>query len=151
MAKLLIVYESRTGNTEAMAKAVQEGAVSAGATVNLKKATEATTDDLINSDAVIFGTPNNFKYMAGTVKEFLDQVYINLRNQEVTKPAAVFASGGFIAKPAIDSIEGMWLTFSQRTQFKFEKAAEAVESTKGKPSPEVLEECKQLGKKMAQL
>ena len=149
MAKLLIVYESRTGNTEAMAKAVQEGAVSAGATVNLKKATEATMDDLLNSDAVIFGTPNNFGYMAGTVKEFLDQVYINLRNQEATKPAAVFASGGFITKPAVDSIEGMWQTFSRHAQFKFEKAAEAIES-KGKPSPEVLEECKQLGRKMAQ-
>ena len=43
MTKVLIVYESRTGNTEAMAQAVSEGAVSAEASVSLKKAAEATT------------------------------------------------------------------------------------------------------------
>jgi len=149
MTKLLIVYESGTGNTEAMAQAVSEGGASAGASVSLKKADEATTDDLLDCDAVILGTPNYFMYMAGTLKQFLEQVYINLRNQEATKPFAVFASGGATGKPAIDSIERLWLMFSQRHRFKFEKAAEAVEAI-GKPSPEVLEQCKQLGKKMAQ-
>jgi len=149
MTKLLIVYESRSGNTEAMAKAVQEGALSAGASVSLKKATEATTDDLLDCDAIILGTPTNFGYMAGAIKELLDQAYINLGKQEASKPFAVFACGLASGKPALDSIEHVCQEFGHYVKFKFEKAAEGV-SAKGKPSPEVLEECKQLGKKMTQ-
>jgi len=132
-----------------MARAVSEGAVSAGAEVNLKKATEATMDDLLNADGIILGTPNNFNYMAGTLKEFLDQVYIHLRDHEASKSLAVFASGGATARPVMDIIERICQAFSQRHKFKFEKVAEAVEAI-GKPSPEALEQCKEMGKKVAQ-
>ncbi len=74
MARLLVIYYSQAGNTEAMAKAVQEGVFSSGATVNLKKAAEATSNDLIDCDAVAFGTPNYFSYMAGAMKDFFDRV-----------------------------------------------------------------------------
>jgi NAD(P)H dehydrogenase (quinone) len=37
MSRVLILYHSQSGNTEAMAKAVQEGAASAGAEVIIKK------------------------------------------------------------------------------------------------------------------
>jgi len=143
MAKLLIVYESRTGNTEVMAKAVQEGVLSAGTSVSLKKATEATTDDLLDCNAVIFGTPNNFGYMSRTVKEFLEQAYVNLGKQEASKPFAAFACGFASGKPALESIEHVCQEFVDWASFKFEKATEGV-SAKSKPSPEVLEECKQL-------
>jgi len=56
-----------------MAKAVYEGALSSGATVSLKKAAEATSDDILNCDAVIFGTPNYFSYMAGMMKGFFNR------------------------------------------------------------------------------
>ena len=149
MTKLLIIYHSRTGNTEAMAEAVQEGALSAGATVSLKKVAEATSDDLLDCDAVIFGTPTNFGYMSGVMKEFFDQVWLNLSRKEVTKPYAAFGSGDVGGKPAISSIAHICDEFCQYSKFHLEKAAEGV-SAKRKPSPEVLEECKELGRKMAQ-
>jgi len=148
MTKLLIIYESRTGNTEAMAKAVYEEALSAGATVSLKKATEATMDDLMNCDAVVFGTPTNFGYMAGTMKEFLDQVFFTLGDKAISKRYAAFSSGSGGGKPALDIIDQLCHDFGQYSKFNFEKAAEGVSATE-KPSPDVLEECKQLGKKMA--
>ncbi|MEM2374384.1 MAG: flavodoxin domain-containing protein, partial [Thermoproteota archaeon] len=40
--KILIVYDSYTGNTEEMAKAVAEGAENAGAKVTLKKVDDVT-------------------------------------------------------------------------------------------------------------
>ena len=92
MAKLLITYHSQAGNTEAMAKAVQEGALESGATVNLKKAAEATSNDLIDCDAVILGTPNYFSYMAGAMKDFFDRAF-DIREKVTGKPAA-FTSGG---------------------------------------------------------
>ena len=60
MKNLLIVYHSQSGNTEAMAKAIAEGARAAGADVALKKAVEANAADILNCDAVAIGTPNYF-------------------------------------------------------------------------------------------
>ena len=58
MAKILIVYHSQTGNTEKMAHAVAEGARGIeGVDVILKKAADATLDDLLTADGFALGTP----------------------------------------------------------------------------------------------
>lgn len=54
--KVSIVYWSSTGNTQAMAEAVAEGVTSAGAQADLLTV-DAASDDVLNSDAVIFGCP----------------------------------------------------------------------------------------------
>ena len=57
MSKIAVVYWSATGNTEAMANEVAEGAKAAGAEVELKTAGEFTADDVANYDAIAFGCP----------------------------------------------------------------------------------------------
>lgn len=150
MTKLLIIYHSRTGNTEAMAKAVYEGALSAGATVSLKKVVEATPTDLLDCDAVVFGTPTNFGYMAGVMKEFFDQAWLTIGDKVANKPYGAFTSSSSGIKLALDSIDAICNDFNRRKQFKFMKRFEGIAVTR-KPSPEVLEECKELGRKLAQL
>ena len=54
--KVSIVYWSGTGNTEAMANAVLEGAKSAGAEVELLPVA-AASPDVLASDVVLFGCP----------------------------------------------------------------------------------------------
>ena len=54
--KVSIVYWSGTGNTEAMANAVVEGAKNAGAEVELLPVSAATAD-ILSSDALLFGCP----------------------------------------------------------------------------------------------
>ncbi len=144
MAKLLIIYHSQSGNTETMARAVYEGAQWPGATVTLKKAAEATADDILNCDAVIFGTPNYFSYMSGVMKDFFDRVWRTIRDKVDNKPYAAFSSAGGGGKQGLDSIDGICRSLRTR------KAYEGVVAT-GKPTPEVLEECRELGRKMAQL
>ncbi len=144
MAKLLIIYHSQTGNTEAMARAVYQGASSAGAAVTLKKATEATSDDLLTCDAVAFGTPNYFSYMAGIMKDFFDRAWLTIRDRVVNKPYTAFGSAGGGGRQSLDSIDRLCMSFRLR------KAFEGVIAT-GKPSSDVLEQCKELGKKLAQL
>ncbi len=150
MTKLLIVYHSRTANTETMAKAVYEGAISAGATVSLKKAAEATGDDLLDCDAVIFGTPTNFGYMAGTIKELFDQAWLTVGDQAANKPYCGFTCSSSGTRRALDSIENICNAFDQRKQFKFKKAFEGIAATP-KPAPEILAQCRELSRKMAQL
>ena len=54
--KVSIVYWSGTGNTEAMANAVAEGAKNAGAEVEILPVSAASAD-ILSSDALLFGCP----------------------------------------------------------------------------------------------
>ena len=57
MKKIAVVYWSGTGNTEAMAKAVAEGAESAGAQVTLLTPDKVNASELSAYDAIGFGCP----------------------------------------------------------------------------------------------
>ena len=95
MAKILIVYHSQTGNTEKMAHAVAEGARGIeGVDVILKKAADATLDDLLTADGFALGTPENFGYMSGMVKDFFDRTYSGAQEKVFRKPFVVFISEG---------------------------------------------------------
>lgn len=144
MKNLLIIYHSQSGNTEAMAKAVAEGAMTAGATVAFKKAPDAGVDDLMGCDAVIFGTPNYFSYMAGMVKDFFDRVWATVRGKMENKPYAVFGSYGGGGMPAIESVEKICDGLGMKKMF----ASIGVQRT---PTDESLIACKELGEKFARL
>ena len=58
MSKAAVVYWSGTGNTEAMAHAVIEGAKGAGAEAELFTASEFTPDKAAGFDAIAFGCPS---------------------------------------------------------------------------------------------
>lgn len=57
MSKIAVVYWSGTGNTEAMAAAVADGAKSNGAEVSLMAAAEFGADQVSEFDAIAFGCP----------------------------------------------------------------------------------------------
>ena len=57
MSKIAVVYWSGTGNTEAMANAVLEGAKNAGADAVLYTASGFSLEDFNHADAVAFGCP----------------------------------------------------------------------------------------------
>ena len=58
MSKVAVVYWSGTGNTEAMASAVAEGAKGKGAEVSLLTASEFSADQVGSYDAIAFGCPS---------------------------------------------------------------------------------------------
>jgi flavorubredoxin len=144
MKNLLIVYHSQSGNTEAMARAVAEGATAAGANVTLKKAVEANDADLLGCDAIAIGTPNYFSYMAGMVKDFFDRVWIVVREKLADKPYVAFGSYGGGGTVAIESVEHIC------DGLKMKKICEAVTAQR-EPSAENIAACKELGKKMAEI
>jgi NAD(P)H dehydrogenase (quinone) len=93
MSKVLVLYYSSFGHIERMAQAEAEGARFAGARVDLKRVPElvprmqaqaagykldqiapvAHVEDLLDYDAVIFGTPTRYGNMAAEMKNFIDQ------------------------------------------------------------------------------
>lgn len=57
MSKVAVVYWSGTGNTEAMANSVADGAKAKGADVDLIQAADFTEDQVANYDGIAFGCP----------------------------------------------------------------------------------------------
>lgn len=70
--KVLIVYDSRTGNTGKMAKHVAEGVESAGVTAVLRPVEEASVDELPNVEGVILGSPVYYGLPTGKIKSWID-------------------------------------------------------------------------------
>ena len=70
---ILILYDSYTGNTEMMAYHIAEGVQDAGQQVIVKRVDDATLDNMIDADAIIFGSPTHFGMMTSKMKMFLDK------------------------------------------------------------------------------
>ena len=105
--RLLIVYHSQSGTTSRMADAVIDGARNPaveGVDVRVRSALEADADDLLQADAFILGTPENFGYMSGAMKYFLDRVFYPCENRVNGKPWAMFVRAGNDGTGAIESI-----------------------------------------------
>ncbi len=60
MPKILIIYQSKTGNTKAMAEAVEKGVRKEGVEVTIKKIEDTHVDDLLAPDGIIIGSPTYF-------------------------------------------------------------------------------------------
>lgn len=114
MSQILVLYYSRHGSTEAMAKQIARGIEETGAEAILRTvpavspntgasepaipesgAPYATQEDLANCDGLILGSPTRFGNMAAPLKYFLDQTSSLWMNGKLAgKPAAVFTSTG---------------------------------------------------------
>jgi len=93
--KILIIYHSQSGNTEAAALAVAEGVNSVkNAQAILKKASDTSPEDFISCAAVCFGSPDYFGYMAGMLKDFFDRTYYPTRRKVNDKPCGIFVTHG---------------------------------------------------------
>jgi len=90
-----------------MAEAVIRGAQNpdiSDVEVRVRLALEADSDDLNWADAFILGTPENFGYMSGAMKYFLDRVYYDCENKMGGKPFALFVRAGNDGSGAINSL-----------------------------------------------
>ena len=56
MNKISLVYYSATGNTEQMAKAIEEGIVEAGGAVEVYKSNAMDKDAILSSDVIVMGS-----------------------------------------------------------------------------------------------
>jgi len=93
MPKILILYYSRTGNTEKMAKAIAEGAKTVqGVEVELNY--YVTPEGLSDFDAVIAGTPTYHHDMPLSVKNLFEEAAVKNINLK-GKIGAAFGSYGW--------------------------------------------------------
>ena len=105
---LLIVYHSQSGTTSRMADSVIRGARNPdirNVEVRVRKALEATAEDLLWADAFILGTPENFGYMSGAMKYFLDRSFYECVDRIDGCPYALFVRAGNDGSGAVTSLQ----------------------------------------------
>jgi len=106
--RLLIVFSSRTGSTAAMTDAVVAGArddAIDGVDVRVCEAFDATADDVRACNAIVVGTPENFGYMSGAMKDFFERVYYPLLDETPGLPYALFVKASTDGDGAVRSVE----------------------------------------------
>ena len=69
------------------------------------KAMDAGLEDLLWANALILGTPENFGYMSGALKDFLDRTYYPAQGQVDGLPYTVFISAGNDGTGALSAIQ----------------------------------------------
>jgi flavodoxin I len=147
--KIVIIYDSKTGNTEKMAKAIAEGAGEV-AEVELKKIGEAfPLTVMADADGVIFGGPVIYADISNQMKDFLIHVesYIKANKKKIhDRPAAVFGSYGY---------DGAWI-MEERLKTRIESLGYHVYDevcvlvdNDIKYNEKSLDACKKFGKKFA--
>ncbi|MEM1173767.1 MAG: NAD(P)H-dependent oxidoreductase [Pseudomonadota bacterium] len=104
---LLIVFHTQSGSTREMANAVIRGAhddAVDGVEVRVREALDASPEDLLWCHGFILGTPENFGYMSGGMKLFLDRAFYPCEGKVDGKPFALFVRAGNDGSGAINSI-----------------------------------------------
>lgn len=91
--RLLIVYHSRTGGTEQMARAAFSGAEGEVDTV-LQRAAETGPKDLLSAAGYLFAAPENLAALSGEMKEFFDRCYYPVLGRLEGRPYAQMICAG---------------------------------------------------------
>ena len=105
---LLVVHHSRSGGTESLAEAVIAGArddAIENVSVRCIDALQAGPDDVLNANAIIVGTPENFGAMSGAIKYFFETVYYPCLDRTRGLPYGLFIKAGNDGTGARQGIE----------------------------------------------
>ena len=140
MSKIAVVFWSGTGNTEAMAKAVEEGAKGKGAEVVEYNAAAFSSGDMAQYDAIAFGCPAMGAEVLeeGEFQPMWDEVKGSLKGKKI----ALFGSYGWGS--------GEWMdNWKAEAEGKGAVLAATPVMANNAPDDEALAQCKGLGEALA--
>ena len=152
VAKVLVVYYSRTGNTEKMAKLIAEGVAAGGAEVVTKRVQDTVAEQLLDYDGIISGSPTYYGSMAWEMKKLLDDS-VKFHGKLDGKAAGAFSSaaniGGGNETTILDMLNG-WLIHGMIVQGDPQGDHYGRVSV-GAPDDRVEKQCRRMGERFAAL
>ena len=95
--KLLIVCNTPSENTQALANAALNGAQHESidnTQATLQTPLETNSEDVQQADGILIGTTENFGYMSGLIKDFFERIYYPCLEQTQGKPYALYIRAG---------------------------------------------------------
>jgi NAD(P)H dehydrogenase (quinone) len=95
MGKILVLYDSTTGNTKAMAEEIVKGAKSnENMEVRLRFVGKATKDDVVWCDGIAVGSPTQMGIISWRMKQFWDNEMQDQWSKVDGKIGCAFSSSG---------------------------------------------------------
>ena len=152
MPKVLIIYYSRSGNTKAMATAVEEGVKSEGLDIQLKDVKDVSPRELLEYEGIIIGSPTYYGTMAGQIKLLLDES-VEYHGKLAGKVGGAFSSSGILGggneTTVLDILKALLIhgMIIQGSPMGPHYGPVAI----GKPDANNRKQCVNLGKRVAQL
>ena len=148
MPKLVIIYDSRTGSTKKMARAIAQGAkLVEGVTEVLefqaKPGMYIPHKQLADADAIILGSPTYYHDISRDMKKFLEEEIAMAKIDLKGKIGAAFGSYGWSGEAPSYLLEIMKNRFGMET-------IEPSLRIRYAPDEKALEECRKLGKSIAE-
>lgn len=139
-----MVWHSQSGNTARLAEAVAEGAAEFAEEVELRRvrALEAGLDELLWAEGLLIGTPENFGYLSGAVKDFLDRTYYPAQGRVDGLPWAMFVSCDNDGRGAVQALARIALGYN------WKRVAEPL-VVRGPVQAEHLAQARELGQTLA--
>jgi flavodoxin short chain len=141
MRKVSIIYWSCGGNIEALANGMADGSREQGADVTIKHVSDATLEDVLDADAIAFGSPavDATKIEQEEMQPFLQQ-FKEYSEKNNNKNCILFATYGWIE----DTFMEIWK--DELTSYGFNVIGELA--IKDSPTKSQSNRIKELGKKL---
>jgi NAD(P)H dehydrogenase (quinone) len=96
MARAIVIYHSRTGNTKEMAEIIAKSMNEADLQSECKSVSDVKAKELLDYDAIVIGSPTYYGHMAGPIKQLIDDS-VAFHGKLDGKIAAAFSSSANIA------------------------------------------------------
>ena len=95
MAKAIVIYYSRSGNTKKMAEIISKAMNESNLQTECKSVSDITSEDVFSYDAIVIGSPTYYGHMAAPIKQLIDDL-VNRHGQLDGKVGAAFSSSANI-------------------------------------------------------
>lgn len=152
MAKGIVIYYSRSGNTREMAEIIAKAMNEAGLKTDCKVVNKVKAEDLLGYDAIVVGSPTYYGHMAGPIKQLFDEM-VSFHGKLDGKVGAAFSSaaniGGGNETTVMGIIEAM-LIAGMIVQGDPQGDHYGPVSI-GKPDDRVKRQCQRRGQRIAEL
>ena len=152
MAKGIVIYYSRSGNTKEMAEIIAQAMNDANLPTECKSVDKVKVKDLLNYDAIVVGSPTYYGHMAGPIKQLFDDSVSNHGALD-GKIGAAFSSaaniGGGNETTIMGIIEAMLI--SGMIVHGDPQGDHYGPVSIGKPDQRVKQQCQRRGKRIAEL
>jgi NAD(P)H dehydrogenase (quinone) len=152
MAKGIVIYHSRSGNTQQMAEAISEAMNGAGVPTDCKSVADVTPEDMLCADAVVIGSPTYYGQMAASVKQLLDES-VSKHGKLDRKIGGAFTSSVNLGGGNETTVRGI-LDALLVHGFIIEGDPQGDHYgpvSLGKPDERAIKQCKRKGKRIAEL
>lgn len=152
MAKGIVIYYSRSGNTKEMAEYISEAMKDSGLETECLSVDQAKPEELVDYDAIVMGSPCYYGLMAGPLKTFFDET-VSVHGRLNGKIGGAFGCSANIGggnETTIMSILEMMLVSGMIIQGDPQGDHYGPVSI-GKPDERVAQLCRRKGRRIAEL